>query len=112
MALHALDAALTKGQYSHYLRIDSTTLPVCKNQRIQRHKSLVTISSRGKSSMRWFYGCQLHIVMNNLGEIACSTLSNGHVANIKMVEKLVSGIEAKLCGDRGYISEELKKLIC
>jgi hypothetical protein len=30
-----------------YLWVDSTTLPVCKNQRIQRHKSLAKIASRG-----------------------------------------------------------------
>lgn len=58
--------------------------------------------------MGWFYGCKLRIAMNQFGEIACSALSNGHVANIKMVEQLVAGIEAKLYGDRGYISQELK----
>ena len=108
LALHALHTALTKGQHSQYLWIDSTTLPVCKNQRIQRYKSLAKIASRGKSSKGWFYGCKLHIVMNQFGEIACSTLSNGHIADIKMVEKLVKDMEAKLYGDRGYISQELK----
>ena len=44
-----------KGQYKQYLWIDSTTLPVCKNQRIQRHKSLAKIASRGKSSMAVSY---------------------------------------------------------
>jgi hypothetical protein len=108
LALHALHVALMKGQGIQYLWIDSTTLPVCKNQRIQRHKSLVQIASRGRSSMGWFYGCKLHIAMNQFGEIACSALSNGHVADMKMVEQLVAGIEAKLYGDRGYISQELK----
>src|SRR5690606_11088219 len=51
LALQALHVALMKSQYKQYLWIDSTTLPVCKNQRIQRHKSLVRIASRGKSSM-------------------------------------------------------------
>lgn len=108
LALYALHVTLMKGQCSQYLWIDSTTLPVCKNQRIQRHKSLAIIASRGKSSMGWFYGCKLHIAMNQYGEIACSALSNGHVADIKMVEHLVEGLEAKLYGDRGYISQELK----
>lgn len=108
LALHALHVALMKGQCSQYLWVDSTTLPVCKNQRIQRHKSLAKIASRGKSSMGWFYGCKLHIAMNQLGEIACSALSNGHVADIKMVEHLVEGLEARLYADRGYISQELK----
>ncbi|PJI36520.1 IS982 family transposase [Acinetobacter pseudolwoffii] len=108
LALHALHVALMKGQRSQYLWIDSTTLPVCKNQRIQRHKSLAEIASRGKSSMGWFYGCKLHIVMNQLGEVVCSALSNGHVADIRMVEHLVEGLEAKLYADRGYISQDLK----
>lgn len=88
-ALHALHLAFT--------------LPVCKNQRIQRHKSLSKIASRGKSSMGWFYGYKLHVVMNQLGEIVCSALSNGYVADIKMVEHLVEGLEAKLYADRGFV---------
>mgnify|MGYP003397070184 CR=1 FL=1 len=108
LALHALHVALTKGQNSQYLWINSTTLPVCKNQRIQRHKSLAKIATRGKSSMGWFYGCKLHVVMNQLGEIVSSALSKGHVADIKMVEHLVEGLEAKLYADRGYISQDLK----
>ena len=97
-----------KEQRSQYLWVDSTILPVCENQRIQRHKSLAKIASRSKSSMGWFYGCKLHIVMNQSGEIACSALSNGHVADIKMVEHLVEGLEAKLYADLGYISQDLK----
>ena len=76
LALHALHTALTKNQQNSYLWIDSTTLPVCKNQRIQRHKSLAAIATRGRSSMGWFYGCKLHVAMNQLGEIVRSTLSN------------------------------------
>jgi len=46
--------------------------------------------------------------MNQFGEIACSILSNGYIADIKIVEYLVEGLEAKLYADRGYISQELK----
>ena len=37
-----------------------------------------------------------------------TALSNGHTADIKMVEQLVKGMTAKLYADRGYISHELK----
>lgn len=99
LALHTLHVALMKGQSSQYLWIDSTTLLVCKNQRIQHHKSLAKITSRGKSSMGWFYGCKLHIAMNQFGEIGCSALSNRHVADINIVEQLINGFEAKLYVD-------------
>ena len=71
---YALHLALMKGQHSQYLKGDSTTLSVFKNQRIQRHKSLAKIASRGKSSMSWFNGCKLNIAMNQFGEITRSTL--------------------------------------
>lgn len=58
--------------------------------------------------MGWFYGCKLHAVMNRFGEIVRTALSNGHIADIKMVEPLVEGLQAKLYADRGYISHELK----
>ena len=58
--------------------------------------------------MGWFYGCKLHLVMNQFGEIVNSALSNGHIADIKMVEQLVEGFEAKLYADRGYTSQDLK----
>ena len=58
--------------------------------------------------MGWFYGCKLHIAMNQFGEIVNSALSNGYIADIKMVEQLVDGLKAKLYADRGYISQELK----
>ena len=108
LALHALHFALMKDCQSHYLWIDSTTLPVCKNQRIQQHKSLAAIATRGKSSMGWFLGCKLHLIMNQSGDMVSTALSNGHTADIKMVERLVEGLKAKLYADRGYISQELK----
>lgn len=104
----ALHFALMKGHQSAYLWIDSTTLVVCKNQRIQRHKSLSAIATRGKSSMGWFFGCKLHLLMNQSGEIVNTALSNGHIADIKIVERLVEGLAAKLYADRGYISHNLK----
>lgn len=108
LALHALHFALMKDCQSNHLWMDSTTLPVCKNQRIQRHKSLAKIATRGKSSMGWFFGCKLHLIMNQSGDMVSTALSNGHTADIKMVEQLVEGLKARLYADRGYISQELK----
>ena len=62
--------------------------------------------------MGWFFGCKLHLIMNQSGELVSTALSNGHTADIKMVEQWVEGLKAKLYADRGYISHKLKsKLI-
>ena len=109
LALHALHFALMNDCQSHHLWVDSTTLPVCKNQRIGRHKSIKVIATRGKSSMEWFFGCKLHLIMNQSGDLISTALSNGHTADIKMVEQLVVGLKAKFYADRGYISHNLKQ---
>ena len=42
--------------------------------------------------------------MNQSGGIVNTVLSNGHTADIKMVEQLVKGMTAKLYADRSYIN--------
>ena len=106
--LHALHYALMKEHTSNCLWIDSTILPVCRNQRIQRHKSMISSATRGKSAKGWFLGCKSHLIMNQAGNIVSTALSNGHTADIKMVEHLVEGLVAKLYADSGYIRYELK----
>ena len=41
--------------------------------------------------------------MNQSGEIVSTTLSNGHTADIKMVEQLVAGLKAKLYANQGLL---------
>ena len=43
--------------------IDSTTLGVCDSHRISSHKVFSGLAKRGKSSMGWFYGFKLHLVI-------------------------------------------------
>lgn len=89
--------------------IDSTILAVCRNQRIHRHKVFKGIASRGKSSMGWFYGFKLHLIVNDKGEIISFVLSSGNVSDqdIKICKNLTKHIWGKLFGDRGYISQKL-----
>ena len=66
------------------------------------------IATRGKSSMEWFFGCQLYLIMNQSGNLISTALSNGHTADIKMVEQLIMGLKAKLYADHGF-SHNLKQ---
>ena len=49
--------------------IDATALPVCHNRRIQRHRVFNGLAARGKTSMGWFFGFKLHLVVNDCGEL-------------------------------------------
>ena len=44
--------------------VDSTSISVCRNIRIPRNKVFKGIAERGKSSMGWFFGFKLHIIVN------------------------------------------------
>jgi hypothetical protein len=87
--------------------VDSTSLGVCKNIRIPRHKTFVNEAGRGKSSTGWFYGFKLHLIINDRGEILSFCITPGHVDDRKPVPKLVKQLVGKLFGDRGYISKKL-----
>ena len=59
--------------------VDSTILRVCKNQRILIHKTFKGLAERGKSSMGWFFGFKLHLIINDRGEILNFMFSPGNV---------------------------------
>ncbi|MBF0526583.1 MAG: IS982 family transposase [Deltaproteobacteria bacterium] len=87
--------------------IDSTPLAVCSNIRINRHCVFSGIAARGKSSMGWFYGFKLHLVINHLGELMAFHITAGNIDDRKTVLKLVNRLKGKLIGDKGYIKKTL-----
>jgi len=89
--------------------IDSTFLKVCHNKRIQNHKVFKGIAQRGKSTMGWFFGFKLHLIINDKGELLSFQLTGGNVSdkNQNLVHKLAKGLVGKLFGDKGYICQQL-----
>jgi transposase len=87
--------------------IDSLPIRVCHNRRISSHKVFAGLAQRGKSSMDWFYGFKLHLVINDQGELLACCLTPGNVDDRRPVKKLVRRLWGKLFGDRGYLSQEL-----
>jgi hypothetical protein len=87
--------------------IDSTPLPVCHNKRITRHKVFAGLAARGKTSMGWFYGFKLHLVVDDQGGILAFYLSPGNANDRQPVPRLARQLWGKLVGDKGYLSQEL-----
>ena len=96
-----------KGKVTGISFIDSTPLAVCDNKRIFNHKVFDGIAQRGKSSMGWFYGFKLHLLINDKGEILAFTLTAGNVDDREPVEKMTKNVWGKVFGDKGYISAEI-----
>jgi len=87
--------------------IDSTALAVCHNARIAQHRVFAVDARRGKTSVGWFYGFKLHLVVNDRGELLAFCLTPGNTDDRRPVPRLVRRLFGKLFGDRGYISQAL-----
>ncbi|WP_134344253.1 IS982 family transposase, partial [Flavobacterium psychrophilum] len=93
--------------------VDSTPIRVCKNKRIKRNKVFKDIAQVGKSTMGYFYGFKLHIVINDKGEILSFNITQANVDDREPLknENFLKNIFGKLFGDKGYISKELTKVL-
>lgn len=102
-----------KGECTGISFIDSTVLRVCHNKRIKRNKVFKGIAEVGKSTMGWFFGFKLHLIINDKGEILSFYLSKGNVddRNARAITKMTKTLFGKLFGDKGYISKALSALL-
>lgn len=87
--------------------IDSTRLIVCSNKRIRSHQVFKDIAKLGKSSMGWFFGFKLHLVISDDGRVMAFTVTAGNVDDRRPVPGLLGHIWGKVFGDRGYLGKDL-----
>jgi hypothetical protein len=100
-----------RGEDTGIALIDSTSLVVCDNRRIHSHKVFKKVARRGKTSMGWFYGFKLHLVVNDRGGLLAFQITPGNVDDRRPVPELTRGLTGKLVGDRGYLSQQLFKVL-
>lgn len=93
--------------------IDSTKIEVCHIKREKQNKVFVGFAEKGKSTLGWFFGFKLHLIINDKGEILSFYLTKGNVddRDIKVLSSMTKDIFGKLFGDRGYISKALSELL-
>lgn len=87
--------------------VDATTLEVCHVKRAHSNKVFKGLAKKGKSSMGWFFGFKLHIVINDRGELMAFRMTPATTNDRLPVDQMTQGLEGKLIGDKGYISKEL-----
>ena len=104
---------LRMGQGTGISFIDSTPIRVCKNKRIYNHKVFKGIAQRGKSTIGYFFGFKLHLVVNDMGEILNFVITPGNVDDREPLKdkNFIKKLSGKLFADKGYLSKKLVELL-
>lgn len=96
-----------RGRVTGISFIDATNLIACHPKRAQAHRGFENSAAWGKTSVGWFYGFKLHLVINDEGELLVFKLTSGNIDDRVPVPKLARNLFGKLFGDKGYISQRL-----
>ena len=93
--------------------IDSTSIKVCKNKRIKRNRVFRDTAELGKTTMGYFFGFKLHLIVNDKGELINFIITKGNVDDREPLknERFVNDLKGKLFADKGYISKVLGQLL-
>lgn len=101
------------GQCTGISFVDSTTLEVCHIKREKQHKVFKGLAHKSKSTMGWFYGFKLHLIINDRGEILsfCFSKANVDDRDTSVMSVMTKEVFGKLFGDRGYIDQKLAEYL-
>jgi hypothetical protein len=107
--ISAINCSLDKGGIKI---IDSVPLPVVSNKRIFGY-SVSELAARGRSSMGWYYGFKLHLIIDLKGNVLRFEITPGNVSDKdrELMLHLCQGLKGLMVGDKGYLSRELKEIL-
>lgn len=90
--------------------IDSTRLEACHPKRAHQHKVFKGFADWGKTSVGWFYGMKVHLVINHLGQIVhtCFSLASTADNNPGVLFRLLNDLSGWVFGDKGYLMNAQK----
>lgn len=96
-----------KGKERGIYFADSTTLKVCHNKRASRHKVFEGLAAKSKSTMGWFYGLKLHLMLHHKEEIMAIKITPGNKDDRQALKDMVKNLQGKCYADKGYIGKEI-----
>ncbi|WP_410520685.1 IS982 family transposase [Candidatus Tisiphia endosymbiont of Dioctria rufipes] len=87
--------------------IDATTINACHNKRRYSNKIFKGLAKHSKSSMGYFYGFKLHLIINEKGQFIALKMTKGNVDDRISVPELTDGLTGVMYADKGYIKQNL-----
>lgn len=98
---------LKSGKKTGIYYIDGSCLPVCHLKRSKRNKVFKEIANYGRTSVGWFFGLKIHLVINHSGQLIAFKITRGNVHDGAAAQSLLASLEGLVFGDKGYISKKL-----
>ena len=86
---------------------DSTSLKVCRNKRINNHKVFEGMAERGKTTMGWFFGFKLHLIVNHKGQIMAIKITPGNTDDRAALSDIIGNLRGKCFADKGYTGKNI-----
>ena len=87
--------------------LDGMGIPICHKRRAKRNKVFEGLAAWGKSSVDWYFGFKLHLIINEQGELLAFQITPGNIDERKPVPRLAKNLWGRMFADKGYISQSL-----
>lgn len=100
---------LFRGEETGIYFIDSTVIKVCHIKREKQNKVFKGLAKKSKSTMGWYFGFKLHLVINDKGEMMAFKLTESTIDDRVCADALTQGLTGKLIGDKGYVKKALSE---
>ncbi|CZR11691.1 Transposase DDE domain [Legionella pneumophila] len=65
------------------------------------------MAEKSKSTMGWYFGFKLHLVVNDKGELMAFKITSSRTDDRFVAPNLSENLFGKMIGDKGYISQNL-----
>lgn len=92
------------GNFTGISFMDSTAWQACHIKRKYSNRVFDGMATESRTTLGWFFGFKLHIIINDKGEIISFVITRGNADNRHplSMESSISKVSGKLYADRGY----------
>lgn len=110
LALRILVLILRLGRKLQHLvkYTDATDIPVCLKKNADKHKTMASFSTLGRSSKGWYYGLKMTLTRDALGRMLGLKFTSATANDRDIFRKINKDIYGIIVADAGYVSKELE----